>query len=161
MMRAMRAHALRLCVVCGERKAWPLFQPKKKQRALNIFCNQCGKENPEGVRAALKPQPAPVVNEENLRAAFDALRRRIERMISRGKEVKGLKDETGKTPDEYATKVLKVLDRIAAIVGKTYAEMGDASQIADDEALMRIRDELLDVDSTLIERNKKKRLSRS
>lgn len=160
-VKAIRAHALRLCVVCGERKDWPLFQPKRKRRALNLYCNQCGKENPEGVRAALSPQPLPVVNEENLRAAFEALRRRVELWIKQGKEVKGMNDETGMTPEQYATKALKALDRICSILGKTYAEMGDASELPDDQALMMIRDTALDVDRTLIERNKKKRLSRA
>lgn len=68
--------------------------------------------------------------------------------------------ERGNTPDEYAAKVTKLPDRIAAIIGKTYAEMQDAATLADDEALMMIRDLLLEIDDTLIERNKKKRLSR-
>jgi hypothetical protein len=38
--------------------------------------------------------------------------------------------------------------------------MGDAATVADDEGLMMIRDLLLEIDDTLIERNKRKRLSR-
>lgn len=48
----------------------------------------------------------------------------------------------------------QVLDRIAAIVGKTYAERGDAYKLADDEALMMIRDVLLDHDPYLINQTK-------
>ncbi len=55
---------------------------------------------------------------------------------------------------------LKLPERIAAILGKTYAVMGDEAKMADDEALTRIRDLLEELDETLIERNKKKRLSR-
>lgn len=68
--------------------------------------------------------------------------------------------EKGHTPEEYAVKYLKVLDRIASLIGKTYAEQGDAASLADDEALMMIRDEILQCDDTAIERNKNKRLSR-
>lgn len=62
--------------------------------------------------------------------------------------------------EEYAVKIAKLPDRIAAIIGKTYAEQGDASVLADDEALMKIRDLLNELDETLIPRNKNKRLSR-
>lgn len=65
------------------------------------------------------------------------------------------------TAEEYALKVAKLPERIAAIIGKTFAEMGDAAQLADDESLMRIRDLLLEIDETLIARNKHKRLARS
>lgn len=64
------------------------------------------------------------------------------------------------TADEYAIKVAKLPDRIAAIVGKTYAEQGDTAPLADDEALMQIRDLLNELDETLIPRNKNKKLSR-
>lgn len=64
------------------------------------------------------------------------------------------------TTEEYAVKLTKLPDRIAAIVGKTYAEQGDAASLADDEALMMIRDYLTELDDTLIPRNKNKRLSR-
>ncbi|HYX72151.1 MAG TPA: hypothetical protein VE732_05220 [Nitrososphaera sp.] len=69
-------------------------------------------------------------------------------------------DTRGITPEDYAVKVAKLPDRIAAVIGKTYAEMGDAATVADDEGLMMIRDLLLEIDDTLIERNKRKRLSR-
>lgn len=59
-----------------------------------------------------------------------------------------------------ALKVVKLPDRIAAIVGKTYAVRGDDAQLADDEALTRIRDLLEELDPELIDRNKNKRLSR-
>ncbi len=54
---------------------------------------------------------------------------------------------------------LKFPERVAAIVGKTYAVMGDEFKLSDDEALTRIRDYLDELDETIIERNKKKRLS--
>lgn len=75
--------------------------------------------------------------------------------------------EGGKTcmgrAEDQATKLVKLPDRIAAIVGKTYAVMGDAateSGLADDQALMMIRDVLDDYDNTAVDRNKGKRLAR-
>lgn len=65
------------------------------------------------------------------------------------------------SPADYATKVAKFPDRVAAIISKTYAVMGDGAQIADDQANMMIRDLCDELDETLIERNKNKRLSRS
>lgn len=59
-----------------------------------------------------------------------------------------------------AASYLKFPERVAAIVGKTYAVMGDGFKLPDDEALTRIRDLLDELDETLVERNKKKRLSR-
>ncbi len=59
-----------------------------------------------------------------------------------------------------AASYLRFPERVAAIVGKTYATMGDGFKLSDDEALTRIRDLLDELDETLIERNKKKRLSR-
>lgn len=49
--------------------------------------------------------------------------------------------------------------RVAVIVGRTYAECGDAATLADDVALMMIRDLLLELDEGLIRRHKRARLS--
>ncbi len=46
------------------------------------------------------------------------------------------------------------LEMIAAIIGETYAEAGEDAVFADDEALLMIRDLLLDVDTTIIERTR-------
>lgn len=60
-----------------------------------------------------------------------------------------------------AANYLRFPERVAAIVGKTYSVRGDDPKvIPDDEALTRIRDLLDELDNTLIERNKNKRLSR-
>ncbi|HQU82974.1 MAG TPA: hypothetical protein PKY59_07620 [Pyrinomonadaceae bacterium] len=55
---------------------------------------------------------------------------------------------------------LKFPERIAAIIGKTYAVRGDDFKLEDDVALTRIRDLLEELDETIIDRNKNKRLSR-
>lgn len=62
--------------------------------------------------------------------------------------------------EDQATRLVKLPDRIAAVVGKTYAVLGDAFEMNDDEALGRIRDLLDEIDETLVERNKGKRLAR-
>ncbi|MET0466775.1 MAG: hypothetical protein ABW007_26680 [Chitinophagaceae bacterium] len=62
--------------------------------------------------------------------------------------------------ERYAVKLAKLPDRIAAVIGKTYAVKGDGFEIADDQAVMMIRDLVEELDDTLIERNKNKRLAR-
>jgi hypothetical protein len=48
--------------------------------------------------------------------------------------------------------------QVAVILGKTYAERGDAAQLADDLALMMIRDLLLDLDAEIIDLHRDKKL---
>ena len=62
--------------------------------------------------------------------------------------------------EDYATQLARLPDRVAAIVSKTYAVLGDDQVIANDQALMMIRDLLDELDDTVIERNKNKRLNR-
>lgn len=69
-----------------------------------------------------------------------------------------------KKAETRATKLAKLPDRVAAIVAKTYAVMGDeafSKGIQDDTALVMIMDLINDYDDTLISRNAKKRLARS
>jgi hypothetical protein len=51
------------------------------------------------------------------------------------------------------------LEMIASIISETYAEAGEDAVFADDEALVMIRDLLLDVDSTVIERTRGKNIA--
>jgi hypothetical protein len=150
--RNLRGAKLRLCVVCGDMKPPLEFQASKRRRVLNIFCNEC-KKNPSAVKEALSvPRLKPRVPRRDVLLFF---RRLAERRIARGKEVKNRM-----SAEEFALKAAKLPERVAAIVGKTYAEMGDAATLADDEAVMMIRDLLLELDDTLIKRNKHKRLAR-
>jgi hypothetical protein len=48
--------------------------------------------------------------------------------------------------------------QVAVIIGKTYAERGDAAPLADDLALMLIRDLLLDLDADIIDRHRNHKL---
>jgi hypothetical protein len=47
------------------------------------------------------------------------------------------------------------VERVAAIIGKTYVEGGDAAELADDVALMLIRDLLLELDGRIISQNRR------
>ncbi len=73
-----------------------------------------------------------------------------------GKETSALERD----PKEYAAKLQRLPDRIAAILGKTVALKGDAFELEDDTALVLIMNELNDLDHTLIERNANKKLAR-
>lgn len=54
----------------------------------------------------------------------------------------------------------RVYRDIACIVGKTYAERGDDAQLADDTALLLIREILLTVDESIFESSKDRKLPR-
>ena len=60
--------------------------------------------------------------------------------------------------EEKAKQILKLPDRIAAIVAKTYVMLGDGFKVDAEEALIRIRDLLEEIDEKIIDRNKNKRL---
>jgi len=60
--------------------------------------------------------------------------------------------------DEMTKKILKLPDKVATIVGKTFAVRGDDFTLSDDEALGRIRDLLESIDPEIISRTKNKRL---
>ena len=69
--------------------------------------------------------------------------------------------ELNRLAREYArdSKYLKVCNQIAAIISRTYVELGDGTPFADDEALLMIRDLLLGVDDTIISRNRFRRIT--
>jgi hypothetical protein len=56
------------------------------------------------------------------------------------------------------TNLRQVLEMIAIIISKTYVECGDSFHLADDEALMLIRDRLVQYSPSIIARNKSKRM---
>jgi hypothetical protein len=87
------------------------------------------------------------------RAAMVFIQALAVRRIQKGKGVNWM-------PEEYAVRLAKLPDRIAAIIGKTYSEVGDSAPLADDTAVGMIRDLLNELDERLIERNKNKRLSK-
>lgn len=62
------------------------------------------------------------------------------------------------TPAQTTTLEGRLHDHIAAIICQTYAELGDVAPLADDEALVMIREELLDHDPEILDRNRFRRL---
>jgi hypothetical protein len=53
-----------------------------------------------------------------------------------------------------------LIERIAVVIGQTYADLGEGAMLADDQALEMIRDLLLDYQPEIIERNRGRRLPR-
>jgi cell division protein ZapA (FtsZ GTPase activity inhibitor) len=76
------------------------------------------------------------------------------RVINRHKEVY----ETNHTDD---AKEREVINNIAIVLSKTYAELGDKFQLSDDQALIIIKDLLLDYNLAIIARNKNKRINKA
>jgi hypothetical protein len=62
------------------------------------------------------------------------------------------------TPAQTTTLEGRLHDCIATIICQTYAELGDVAPLADDEALMMIREELLYHDPEILDRNRFRRL---
>lgn len=85
--------------------------------------------------------------------ADQKVQRRVERLLYRPKGVSLL-------AEELAVKIAKLPDRVATIIGKSGAELGDAALLADDTALMKIRDLLLEINPKIVEQNKNKRLAK-
>ncbi|HKP11087.1 MAG TPA: hypothetical protein VJZ91_03220 [Blastocatellia bacterium] len=61
------------------------------------------------------------------------------------------------TPRQYERRLVRLCDRIAAIISQTYGERGEAATLADDQALLRLRDLLLDFDEMIFVRNAARR----
>lgn len=62
------------------------------------------------------------------------------------------------TPAQTTTLEGRLHDRIAAVICQTYAELGDVAPLADDEALVLIREMLLKYDPRILDRNRFRRL---
>jgi hypothetical protein len=63
------------------------------------------------------------------------------------------------TPEQTTVLEGKLYDQIAAVVAKTYAELGDVAEVADDMALQLIRSLLLEYDRKIIDRNRFRRIN--
>ncbi len=64
------------------------------------------------------------------------------------------------TPEQTTALEGKLYDHIAAIVSKTYAEVGEEAELADDEAIRLIRELLLDHNGAIIDRNRFRKIRR-
>src|SRR5438105_3751068 len=125
MPRAGWRGSTRLCPTCGNRKEVEEFQKRKYRgkstKRLNLVCNTCRRTRPEAMRRFFRlGRPVERVNRrEVLRFAREVARRRIQKR----------REWIHMVPEQYAVKLAKLPDRVAAIVGKTYAVMGDGFQI--------------------------------
>lgn len=63
------------------------------------------------------------------------------------------------TPEQTTVLEGKLYDRIAAVVAKTYAELGDVAEVADDRALRMIRILLLEYDQKIMDRNRFRKIN--
>ena len=64
------------------------------------------------------------------------------------------------TPKQTTVLEGELHDRIAAVIAHTYAELGEVAPLADDEALVMIRELLIKHDPKIIDRNRFRRLRR-
>jgi hypothetical protein len=144
------ATPFKVCELCKESRPASEFV-RCKGRLSNRICQTCWHTRKEEALEHFSPAGEPAQARPLKNNLLQALMRR--RFSKRG-EINGM------TAEERTVKVAKLPDRIAAIIGKTFAEQGDSATLADDEALMKIRDYLNELDETLIPRNKNKRLSK-
>lgn len=63
------------------------------------------------------------------------------------------------TPEQTTVLEGKLYDQIAAVVAKTYAELGDVAEVADDAALRMIRILLLEYDQKIMDRNRFRKIN--
>lgn len=147
----------RKCPVCFEPKQAREYRISNRNPTRHLICYQCRKSK-ETLKnfygGAVKIVKLPPVDPAQRKRNLARLTRHFAKRNGRGTEANmaAVKNQ--------AVNYLKFPERVAAILGKTYAVMGDDAKMSDDEALTRIRDLLDELDETLIERNKKKRLSR-
>lgn len=155
-----RKSAMRECSICGQPKPATDFR-QVIGRITTEACGDCcdRRDEVDNLRDPLGPA---AVAEFCLLVAMKRFERRTMLLPRNGSQQKE-KSALAKDPSKYAAWLQKFPDRVAAIVAKTYAEMGDdafAHGVPDDVALVMIRDLLNEGDDTLISRNANKRLAR-
>jgi hypothetical protein len=141
----------RFCPVCEKTKAANDFRWSNRDPRLAIICLQCRIKNPNAYEDFFTKRTRRGLSE--FRKKFWA----VAKLVRNGKLKKEVNELSVK---KQSLDLIRFPERVAAILGKTYAVMGDDFKLADDEALTRIRDLLEELDPTLIDRNKRKRLSR-
>lgn len=146
-----------LCPACGDRKIPREFRQSNQNLKRNTICYQCRKSQPK-LESSFFGAKTPKQRRE-MRRKNSPFRQRF---LTVCRAVHGRKPRKGQRWVESKMETMKLLkfpERVAAIVGKTFAVRGDDYKLADDEALMRIRDLLEELDPKILERNKNKRLS--
>lgn len=127
----------RFCPACREKRGEDEFRYSERNPRLTKVCLFCRSSRFRSQRR------------------FWAITELLEQIYKK-KGVMILKGAVKNQAENY----LKFPERVAAIVGKTFAVEGDDFKLEDDVALTRIRDLLNELDPTLIPRNRKKKLSR-
>ncbi len=147
------------CPTCGEPRTKHEFRNSNKDLRRNVICWLCRRENPEAVQnywAGIKEfEKRKSLDRDFLRRIYDRLAQHFEKRSRRRKEVMNLA-----AVEAQSALYLKFPERVAAIIGKTYAVRGDDFTTEDDVALAMIRDLLDELNPKLIEKNKNKRLSK-
>lgn len=152
------------CLLCKQERNAADFLLARNGFTFSAFCAHCRVNRADEVKRVQRtfargeeyvdPQRVAEFRQSALEARIlPVLQAFARRRINKRKGVRGL-------AEECAVKLARLPERVAAIVGKTYAVQGDSCELADDEALGRIRDLLLELDEEIIDRNKNKRLSK-
>lgn len=144
----------RKCPVCQKPRTAREFRTSNRNLNRHLICWQCRHNDPNAsveFYGAKQRRPASV-----FRKQFWAINGLLKKKLTK-KEVMNL---SAKQIKQQSAQFLRFPERVAAIVGKTYSIRGDDFTLSDDEAMARIRDLLDELDETLVERNKNKRLSR-
>lgn len=138
-----------------------LIELRLSEQQLEAFLKEAAGANEEFKRKAteeaekrFKPEHEKLRKEnENLRLRAKQTEQRLEL------ENEGLRLQAKKASEKLRMKDgtrKALLERMAAIIGLTYSELGDGAPLADDEALDRIRELLLDYDDQIVARNYKR-----
>jgi hypothetical protein len=151
------------CLLCRQERNAADFLLAPNGFTFSAFCRVCRQQQPDEVKRIQREFARGEQYVDAQRAAefrSSALQAMVYPVLRELAKRRRLKRKEGITlAEDYAKKLARFPDRVAAIVGKTYAVMGDSAPLADDEANMRIVDLCNELDETLIDRNKNKRLS--
>ncbi len=117
------------------------------KRARRFLPQESSSPNGRGIKgegasaAAVTPHPVPLPMGEGANAPKE-------------------KSALAKDPKEYAAKLQRLPDRVAAVLAKTVAWQGDGFELDDATALVMLTDLITDLDPSLMERNANKKLAR-
>ncbi len=142
------------CKRCAKNRYRKLFL--MKSGAFSKFCRFCRKARSDeyAARAAASPRTNYMKSALPIRMI---LARHFLAKTARGREVKPL-SKTKSKAQTYAEKLIRYPEEVAKIIGKTFLLSGEDALLTDDDALTRIRDLLDDIDPSILEENKDKRL---
>lgn len=152
------------CLQCREPKKVHDFRTSNRNLKRHSICYKCRKVNPD-----LEIKTKQIFNGTNRKESFLTIKRRKSKfrklfhsvarsLFIRRKRRKNT--EVWMSVKKQTNDYILFPERVAAIIGKTFSVRGDDFEFSDDEANLMIKDLLDELDPKLIERNKKKRLSR-